>query len=178
MRLFRPLALIVLGAMSHACAQDVLLAGHVQRVILEPPITEECPPPCPLPLVRPDGSTTVCITNMGGCESMEVKIDQVFLGDASGATRTFTSRISEWGPGFPVTSKQIIISEKAGSVWWSYATVRDGKTYIDPKRLRMIGDISASVVAPDDDGLVALDALLERVRQVEARRLRKAIGKE
>ena len=91
---------------------------------------------------------------------MEVKVDRVFRGVAQGSMRQFSSRIGEWGPSFPVTSKKIVVSEEAGKGFWSFATERDGKIFIDPKRLRSIGGIQTSSVG--DGELVALDEVLAR----------------
>jgi hypothetical protein len=80
---------------------------------------------------------------------MEVRVDHVYRGEAGGATRQFKSRIGEWGPGFPVTAKQIVVSEKGGKVSWSFALERNGRIFIDPKRLRSIGGVSTSPVLID-----------------------------
>lgn len=91
---------------------------------------------------------------------MEVKVDHVYRGEAGGQTRQFKSRIGEWGPRFPVTRQQIVVSEEAGNVVWSHATRRDGRIFIDPKRLRSVGGVPTSVAG--DAELVALDEVLVR----------------
>jgi hypothetical protein len=54
------LSLILSSACAIASAQDVLLAGHVRRVVLQPAGTENCPPACPaIATKHPDGTTTV-----------------------------------------------------------------------------------------------------------------------
>lgn len=62
---------------------------------------------------------------------MEVKIDHDYRGESQGLVRTFKSRIGEWGPSFPVTDKQILVSENAGRVSWSLTTTLDGKVFVD-----------------------------------------------
>jgi hypothetical protein len=155
-------SLLVIGAIASplAGAAEILLAGHVQRVILQPSGTPDCPPPCS-DKTLPDGSRVVCVTNQGGCQAMEMKVDQVFLGQA-GATHTFRSRIGEWGPSFPVTTQQIVVRQEGKNVWWSPATLRDGRIYIDPKRLRTIGGVATAADGSDSE-LVALDEVLGRV---------------
>jgi hypothetical protein len=151
----------LLAACSIASAQDVVLTGHVQRVILQPSGTENCPPPCPaIVTVNPDGTQTVCISNGGGCQTMEVEVDHVYRGEATERFRLFKTRIGEWGPSFPVTAKQIVVSEHAGNVFWSVATLRDGRIFVDPKRLRSVGGVPTAAGADDD--LVALDDVLAR----------------
>ncbi|OEZ57735.1 hypothetical protein [Duganella sp. HH105] len=152
----------LLGLCSLASAQDVLLVGHVQRVILQPSGTENCPPPCPVVApVQANGLRTVCVYNGGGCQTMEVKPDHVYRGDAAGETLQFKSRIGEWGPSFPVTEQAIVVSQEGGSVSWSFATERDGKLFIDPKRLRSIGGVPTSIGGTTE--LVALDDVLARL---------------
>lgn len=147
-----------------ASAQGVLLAGHVHRVTLQPPGTENCPPVCPATATKnPDGTTAVCLSNAGGCETMEVKVDHVYLGEIRSETRQFKSRIGEWGPSFPVTEKKIIVSEENGNVFWSVATERDGKIFFDPQRLRTVGGIPTAVKG--DTALVSLDQVLARINR-------------
>lgn len=158
-------SLLVAAALLAACAivsaRDVVLTGHVQRVILQPSGTEDCPPPCPaVAPVQANGMQTVCVSNAGGCQTMEVAVDKVYRGEAGGRIKVFKSRIGEWGPSFSATSSQIVVSESAGNVFWSVATVRDGQIFVDPKRLRSVGGVSVS--AAGDGDLVALDEMLAR----------------
>lgn len=163
MDMIKFIAVALLGGCSIASAQDGLFAGHVQRVILQPSGTENCPPPCPVDApLQPNGLRTICVSNAGGCQTMDVKVDQVYLGEAGDETRQFKSRIGEWGPSFPVTEKQIIVSVKAGSVSWSFATVKDGRIFIDPKRLRSIAGVPTAT--NDSEDLVALDDVLAAVK--------------
>ncbi len=92
---------------------------------------------------------------------MEVKVDRVYRGVAQDKIRQFKSRIGEWGPSFPNTSRKIVVSETAGDIYWSLATERDGKIFIDPKRLRKIGGIETS--STGDSELVALDDVLRKL---------------
>lgn len=144
-----------------AHADDVLLAGQVQRVILQPSETGDCPSPCAAGFAgHPDAAQRVCVSNAGGCQTMEVAVDQVYRGEA-GRTRSFRARIGEWGPSFPVTRQRIIVSEDNGTVSWSLATMRDGRVFIDPKQIRRIGGVTTAP-AGNDDELVALDDILAR----------------
>jgi hypothetical protein len=154
------IAAVVFSVISSVSAQDVVLLGEVQRVILQPSGTVDCPPPCPPDTLYPDGSRRICISNGGGCQTMDAKIERVYRGDAKGETRRFKSRIGEWGPTFPVNEKRIVVSEEAGKVAWSPAIEQHGKIFIDPGRLRSIGGIPTST--NDDGKLAELDELLER----------------
>lgn len=157
---FAILAAVVFSVCSPVSAQDVILLGEVQRVIVQPSGTADCPPPCPPDTLYPDGSRRICISNGGGCQTMDVKIERGYRGNARGETRRFKSRVGEWGPTFPVNEKRIVVSEEAGKVSWSPAIDQGGKIFIDPGRLRSIGGIPTST--NDDGKLVELDELLER----------------
>jgi hypothetical protein len=156
-----PTAALLLGICSIASAQDVLLAGHVQRVILQPVGTENCPKLCPaMSTKHADGTTTICISNAGDCETMDVKVDQVYAGQAD-AVRQFKGRSGEFGRRFPVTDQQVIVSEQAGAVQLAVVTERDGKQFIDPKRLWKFNGLTASRAG--DDAIVPLDEVLARL---------------
>lgn len=153
--------MVLASACSLAAAQDVLLTGHVRRVVLHPSGGPECPPVCPAPAARnPDGSNRVCISNDGGCQIMDVDIDHVYRGAASGMTRRFTSRIGEFGPSFPVTTRQLVVSERGGVVSWSEATERDGRIYVDPPHPRHAGGVLDAMDGNDEQ--VSLDDVLAR----------------
>jgi hypothetical protein len=159
------IASVLLTTSSMASAQDLVLTGHVQRVILQPSGSENCPPACPATsTMHPNGSQAICVSNMGGCQTMEVKVDHVYRGVAQGETRQFKSRIGEWGPSFPVTDKLIVVSEEKGNVFWSPATERDGQIFIDPKRLRRIAGVPTSTKG--DTELVSLREVLARSGEV------------
>lgn len=91
---------------------------------------------------------------------MDVKIEHVYRGVASGETRRFRSHIGEWGPSFPVTQKRVVVNEEAGAVFWSPAIERDGKILIDPQRLRSIGGVPTSPNGGSEP--VVLDEVLGR----------------
>ncbi len=166
MVMFKFVATVMLGACAIASAQDVLVSGYVQKVILQPQGTENCPRDCPaIAATKPDGTTRVCISNSGGCQTMEVKVDHVYRGEVPGMTRSMTRQfktyIGEWGPSFAATEEQVVVSEVAGEVWWSPVTKRDGRIYIDPKRLRRIAGVPTATA--DTEDLVALDEVLARI---------------
>ncbi|MEW7850265.1 hypothetical protein AB2N08_16345 [Massilia aurea] len=163
MHRFSLLAAAAFSISSSVSAQDVILIGEVQQVIVQRSGTPDCPPPCPPVTLNPDGSKRICISNGGGCQTMDVKIEHVYRGVANGETRRFKSRIGEWGPTFPVKEKRIVVSEAAGTVSWSPAIEQAGKIFIDPRRMRTIGGVPISVNDSDSSELAALAELLERV---------------
>jgi hypothetical protein len=155
------LAAILLGAFPLASAEGSLLLGHIQRVIHEPSGTGSCRVQCPALITEnADGSRTLCYSRNTACETMDFKVDQVLVGEA-GATRQFKARGGEFGPFFHAVSGEVLVSEEAGSVHWAQVIERDGKKFIDPKRLWKFGGVSTS--APGDGELVPLDEVLARI---------------
>jgi hypothetical protein len=155
------LAAALCGIGGAASADDVLMTAYVQQVILQPRGSEQCPELCPeQPAGNPDAPRRVCIANDGGCQTIEVKVQQVYRGQATGPVRRFASRIGEWGTNFPLSSGLIVISEDRGNVYWSPITERDGRIFIDPQRLRTTGGVL--IAQPGDGPLLALDEALAR----------------
>jgi hypothetical protein len=60
--------------------------GHVQRLSLEPVDPKNCNAQSPAHITEPvDGSRTLCCSRNAAYETMELKVDQVLVGEA-GAT--------------------------------------------------------------------------------------------
>ena len=144
------------GACALASAQDVVVTGHVKRVILQPRGADDCPEPCP---PQPSGSRHICVSNAGGCQTMDVEVDHVYRGAAVDGIRRFRTEIGEWGPTFGVTSTRVVVVQNGtAGVSWSPVTERDGKLFFDPQRIRWIGN--SWTAPPDSKALVALDDAL------------------
>jgi len=151
----------LLAFCSIASAQNAY-TGHVQRLILMPPGTDQCPPACPATApTGPNGLQTVCITNQGGCEVLEVKIDHDYRGTSQGQLKEFRQRIGEWGPRFPVTGQQILLVENGGHVTWSPVTEVNGKLFVEARRMPNIDGVQTS--SEDGRKLITLEDVLSRV---------------
>lgn len=155
------IAALLLGACRLGSAQDLMLLGQVQRLTLEPVGTEHCRALCPALIAeRPDGSRTLCFSRNAPCETMELKVDQVLVGEA-GAMRQFKTRGGEFGPFFHAVSVPVLVTEEANGVHWAPVIERDGKRFIDPRRLWKFRGVAAS--SPGDGELVELDEVLARL---------------
>ena len=151
-----------------ASADDVLLTCYVQQVMLQPRGSEQCPELCPETTPgNPDAPRQVCVGNDGGCQTIEVRVQQVYRGQAAGPVRRFASRIGEWGPDYLLSSRLIVIGEDRGNVYWSPITERDGRIFIEPQRLRTIGGVR--ITQPGDGPLLALDEALARSARGDAK---------
>lgn len=69
------------------------------------------------------------------------------------------------GAAFHQWRGQVIVNQEGDSISWSPAHVRGGKIYIESRKLRNIRNVKTSDLGPDENDLVALDSVLERVRQ-------------
>lgn len=158
MHLARIVVAALFGACALASAQEVVVTGHVKRVVLQARGAEDCPEPCP---PQPPGSRHVCVSNAGGCQTMHVEVDHVYRGAADRGIRQFRTAIGEWGPTFGVTTARVVVVQNGeGNVSWSPVTERDGKLFFDAKRIRWIGN--SRTAPPDGEDLVALDDALAR----------------
>jgi hypothetical protein len=155
------IAALLLGACPLASAGSQMLLGHVQRLTLEPSGTPNCPPTCPAMVTEhADGSRTVCMSRNGACETMDFKVDQVLVGE-SDAIRQFKARSGEFGPFFQAARGPVLVIEEEGRVGWAAILDREGKQFIDPRRLWKFKGMPAS--RPGDAELVELDAVLARL---------------
>ena len=158
-------ALLLACASAPASAQHALVAGSIQKVSYEPRGSDDCPEPCPPVAPRADGLTAVCISNMGGCESIELKVERYAEGvSPRGSRRSFgAQRIGEWGPTFPVTSKLIAVHQDGKRLTWTPAVLRDGQVYVLPNSFkRLWKQETPEWIKADDPALVPLE--IEAVR--------------
>lgn len=154
------LAAALLLACASASAQQALVAGSIQKVSYEPRGSDDCPEPCPPVTPRAGGLATVCISNAGGCESIELKVERDVEGvSPRGSRRGFgAQRIGEWGPTFPVTSKLIAVHQDGKRLSWTPAVLRDGQVYILPNSFkRLWNQDTPEWIKADDPALVPLE---------------------
>jgi len=150
-----------------ACGAEELIAGRVQKLVQQPSGADTCPPPCPLAPERPpDGRTRICVSNGGGCEAMELKVERDFLGKREpGSNWTIEKRLGEWGPAFPVTSQLIVVYQDDVRLRWTPAVMRDGEVLVHPDRF--IGVLAAAKrewFGRDTTGMVPVEQVLDRLR--------------
>lgn len=150
-----------------ACAAEELLAGRVQKVIQQPGGADACPAPCPAePEKLPDGRVRVCISNGGGCEAMELKVERDFLGRREpGSAWTVSQRVGEWGPAFPVTSQLIVVYQDGERLRWTPAVMRGGEVLVHPDRFTMVlGAAKREWFGRDTSGMVPVEQVLGQLR--------------
>lgn len=148
-----------------ASASDQLFAGTVQRQIVEPSGTSDCPPPCPAnPKPDANGMTRVCVSNAGGCQIVELKVLHDYLGSSNEPIEKFSSRTGEWGKlNFPDSATPVLVHAVDGVAHWTELTTRDGVDLIDPRNkafMRTFTTLHAVTFTPDADGLVPVTQLV------------------
>jgi hypothetical protein len=154
------------AAMAPALAQELLVTGRVESILLQPNGARDCPMIEPVSTTTNEqGVTRLTISNMGGCQIAEVKVEQVLAGTAGGATLKFASRTGEWGRlNFPDSHELILVAVDHGRPVWFATSMRDGKLYFKPTRpgQSIAGVPLASLQGEGDE--IGLDALIARIR--------------
>jgi hypothetical protein len=163
------LKVVVIGiaagaAMAPSSAQELLVTGRVESILLQPNGARDCPMIEPVSTTTNEqGVTRLTISNMGGCQIAEVSVEQVLAGTAGGATLKFASRTGEWGRlNFPNSHELILVSVDHGRPAWFATSMRDGKLYFKPDGVRSVAGVPLDSLQAGADG-IALDALLARV---------------
>jgi len=149
-------------ALAGPCAAEELLAGRVQKVTQQPSGADGCPPPCPIePETSTDGSRRICISNGGGCEAMELKVERDFLGRReTGSAWSVSKRVGEWGSAFPVTSQLIVVHDDGTRLRWTPAIMRDGQVLVHPDRfVTVLRAVKAEWFGSDTTGMVPVEQL-------------------
>lgn len=160
------IVLCTAGAALQAGAGEQLFTGRVEKIVLRPSGSANCPLPCPPAATRADGSTWVCVSNMGGCQSTDITVHDVYAGDLRpGSTITVESRTGEWGgTTFPESHGLILVNVDGKAHRWTAIEERSGKLFLNPGRSPYIAGIPVESLGADEQGLVSLDQFLARVR--------------
>jgi hypothetical protein len=158
--------LATLGA-SSATAGEQLLTARVEKIVLRPSGSDGCPPPCPPLKPGERAGASICVSNMGGCQTTDIKVQDVFMGDARpGSTMTIESRTGEWGgTTFPNSHALILVNLSDNSRRWAETSEHDGKLYFKAARLINVAGVPMEALQGDAQGMVSLDELLARLRR-------------
>ena len=165
----RFLLLLAAFAALSAHASEQLFTGTVQRQIVTPSGTPDCALPCPAQQ-PPDanGVTHVCISNMGGCQVVELKVLHDYLGTSSEPVEQFSSRTGEWGQlHFPDSTTPVLVHAVDGVAQWMPLTTRDGVDVIDPKDSafrRAFFQLRGVTFTLDADGTLPVAQLVQQLR--------------
>jgi hypothetical protein len=164
--------LCAVGAAFRASAGEQLFTGRVEKIVLRPTGSANCPPPCPPAVTRADGSMRVCVSNAGGCQSTDITVQDVYAGDLRpGSTITVESRTGEWGgTTFPESRGLILVNLDDNVHRWTATEERDGKLFLNPGRSPYIAGIPVKELGANEQGLVSLDQFLARMRAKQGAR--------
>lgn len=164
---FLPIAMM-LALAAPAGAEEVLVAGRIQKIILEPGGSDACPKLCPAPAISmPDGRTQVCVV-LGGetCESVELKVERDYLGRRpKDSIWTGRHRVGEFGPVFSAYGGLIVVYQAGGRPRWTPAVERDGQIFVHPDRFTLLGKAARPEWFGEDmTGMVPVEQAIERMR--------------
>lgn len=154
---------LTLAASSYA--QDLLFTGQVQQLTHKPSGVGDCPPPCGWPKPPKDGIEMVCISNQGGCQIAEVNVIHDYLANNSARSHTIRARTGEWGGDIlPVTAQTILVYSRPGSTRWAPIIERDGKQYVEPKKLQLLNRDGERLRNHDITALEPIEAVIEKIK--------------
>lgn len=151
-------------------AQDALFVAHVENILLEPRGGQYCPDLCAGNGRRnADGSTYICMSNDGGCETTELVTERVLQGTMQLGPQQLKARIGEWGgTRFPLMHGPILAHLQGNAVHWIPIDVKDGRQWIRLHSSRLspyIGSLDLRTLPQERDGYVALDAIAEQLQR-------------
>lgn len=166
----RMMKLLSIAAMSLALsapagAAELLFAGQVQQLTLQPSGVSDCPPVCPIN-TGPDayGVSHVCVSNAGGCQTATVKVVTDYLATSETPLLSFKSRTGEWGKlNFPVREELVLVHAVDGVTTWAPLLMREGKAYFKAADMREINRVPVRSLARDADGLVPVELLVAAI---------------
>lgn len=153
---------LMMAALSaNAFAADMLFSGTVQRQVVTPSGTPDCARPCPAEnVINADGTTRICISNAGGCQLAEIKVQHDFLGNDDGALKRIASRTGEWGKlHFPDSTAPVLVYVRDDSSIWTPIHVRDGVESVDAAFLKRLKVLGLEALHPDADGRIPVTQL-------------------
>lgn len=161
--------LAVLAALSvavSASAAEQVFTGQIQKIVMRLHGVDGCRSICRPATANEPGLEQVCFSNSAGCQSTEIKVEEVFIGDARpGSIVTVESTVGEWSePVFYVSPKPVLVHLNGGEHEWADIKMRGGKLYFKAARHLSIGGVPSRSLRADADGMVSLDQLLARIR--------------
>ena len=146
----------------HVQAEELLIAGRVESVLLVARGAPSCIDPADVPAETKNGVRAVLISNGCGCQESTIRVDQTFAGTPPGATLVLKTALGEWcRPSLTVSMHPALIQVKDGSV---RSAPLDGDGRFEAKPFTVILGVRASTLAVDAEGRASLDALLARAR--------------
>lgn len=154
----------LIGFNSLASAEELLISGRVESILLLRSGSEHCPD-LSSPHKNADGSQRVTISNDGGCQQATIRVSQTLLGKPQPQTITIATRIGEFGqPSLPLQASDILIDADAGAVHWSELEQKNGATFFASKPFKSIGGVTIASLPHDEDGLIPLATLVDKLK--------------
>ena len=139
----------------------MLFTGTVVHQRVTPSGAPGCSPPCPAnPPTNANGTTTVCISNAGGCQLADIKVLHDFLGTSDGTMRRIASRTGEWGAlHFPDSAAPVLVYVHDDSSSWTPVHVSDGVESFDATFLKRLHGVDRNALHADADGRIPVTEL-------------------
>jgi hypothetical protein len=166
MRQYLSIFVLLMARCVAAPAGELLVSGHVEKVVDCLNGSAGCPAACPPDSTEGAVSRRVCVSNACGTETADIRVDKVFAGSDAGKVLHIETPIGESCKAvFAVSAQPVLVQLGAGQPRWSPIIDRDGKAYVKAAAFGSVGGIAVAALPADADGLVALDQLLTSLAQ-------------
>jgi len=154
----------LIGMHTLAPADELLVSGRVESILLLPSGSEHCPN-LSGSSKNADGSQQVSISNAGGCQQATIKVSHTLLGKPQPATITIATRLGEWGrPSLPLQAGDILIYADAGTLRWSELAQKNGVAFFESKPFKTVGGVQIATLPHDGDGDIPLASLVDQLK--------------
>jgi len=152
------------SASAAAAADELLVSGHVESILLLPSGSEHCPN-LSGSSKNADGAQRVVISNDGGCQQATIKVSHTLLGKPQPATIIIATRLGEWGrPSLPLQAGDILIHADAGTLRWSELAQKNGVAFFESKPFKTVGGVQIATLPHDGDGDIPLASLVDQLK--------------
>jgi hypothetical protein len=152
--------ILLFGATGAVAADELLVAGRVESIVLTPAGAPGCPD------LNDMRGPRLTVSNDCGCQEARIKVEQTYVGDSPGATLSITSRLGEWcKPTLPVSAAAILVRTQGPETKWSPLEIKDGVQLFKPASFTYVGGYQMKAMPADDAGMAPLGLLLDQLKQ-------------
>lgn len=161
------LAMVAMFLGSQAMAGEFVAVGRVEKIVLRPDGSEQCPAACPAGTAEQVANATeqmVCISNSCGCGEAEIAIDKILIGERKPSVLV-KYRLGEWCDAeFPIAQPLVLVrfTDSAEPEWSALHPLDNGDYGFESASFTRIGNVEIDTIEAHD-GLISLRSLETRL---------------
>jgi hypothetical protein len=154
------LYVLLAGAVGPLAADELLVSGRVESILLTPAGAPGCPD------LSDTRGPRLTVSNDCGCQETRIKVAHTYVGDSAGDTLTFKERLGEWcKPALPVRSAPVLVRTFGPEIKWSPLESKDGMQLFKPASFTYVGGYPMKAMPADEAGMAPLESLLDKLKQ-------------